>query len=62
MVNCQKQGWKQVAYIQSNQDYCSQNDGQIAAHFFTAEGILGFFDQKQVINIKIHAKKDHCDT
>ena len=48
-----------MAHIEGDQDYGCKNNCQISSHFLTAEGVFGPFNQQQIINIEIHAKKNH---
>ena len=50
------------ADIPGNQQDACCNNCQISPHFLTVKGILWFFDQEQVIYVKVNAKKDHGNT
>ena len=47
------------ADIPGNQQDACCNNCQISPHFLTVKGILWFFDQEQVIYVKVNSKQDH---
>jgi hypothetical protein len=61
-MGSQEKGREHGADINSDQYHCDQDDRQISTHFLTLKCFFWFADEKQVIYVKVNAKKDHGNT